>query len=101
MAGRGDGGALSLRAGPAVLRYRGGPGPLHRGPTLAMAVSRRAFLSTAVGLPLATALFEKALELPLPPLACVLPESRAGFTRAMVGQSARNVVVFPAAGGFD
>jgi hypothetical protein len=65
-----------------------------------MAVSRRTFLSTAAGLPLAT-LLGKALELPLASFACVLPESQAGFTRAMVGLSARNVTVFPAAGGFD
>src|SRR5262249_26928968 len=92
----------SLRAGSAVLRHRDGHGSFHRGPALAMAVTRRAFLSTAAGLPLGAAFFGKALEWPLPPLACVLPESEAGFTRAMLGRSARsNVVVFPAAAGFD
>ena len=66
-----------------------------------MAVSRRGFLGALAWAPLGGALTRPMISGPSPCSTCALPESRAGFARALAGRAAADVLVFPGAAGWD
>src|ERR1700694_5453271 len=101
MADRGDGSALPLRARPAVLRYGGGDGPFRLGTVVVVDVSRRGFLCALAATPVGRTLFGPSFSAPPPPLNCALPESRAGFAKALAGRETPDILVFPGAAGWD
>lgn len=65
-----------------------------------MDLSRRAFLGALASTPLGPALVGRTLGA-APCLTCVLPESRAGFERALAGRDTTGVLVLPGAAGWD
>jgi hypothetical protein len=64
-------------------------------------VSRRFFLGTLASAPLGSALTPQTRSGRSPCSSCALPESRAGFARALAGRDAADVLVFPGAAGWD
>ncbi len=75
-----------------------------------MGLSRRSFLGALASAPLGQALVERTLgAAPRAPwgqggptcLTCALPESRAGFAKALAGRETTGVLALPGAGGWD
>lgn len=66
-----------------------------------MSVSRRTFLSAVAAAPLGPLVSGLGEEPAGSCARCVLPESRAGFARAMGGGEAGRVFILPAASGWD
>jgi hypothetical protein len=64
-------------------------------------VSRRGFLCALAATPLGRPLFGPSFSAPPPPLNCALPESRAGFAKALAGRETPDILVFPGAAGWD
>jgi len=63
-------------------------------------VSRRAFLGALASAPLGPAVLGRTMAA-APCLTCVLPESREGFQRALLGRDTPGVLVLPGAAGWD
>lgn len=66
-----------------------------------MELSRRGFLGALASAPLGSALTGPTLWAPSRCSACALPESRAGYARALAGRAAADLLVFPGAAGWD
>ena len=66
-----------------------------------MDLSRRRFLSAVAAAPVSRALRGPALGPSGRCASCVLPESRAGYQKALAGRDPRDVVIFPAAAGWE
>ena len=66
-----------------------------------MDVSRRFFLGALAAAPLESALTGPTRGERSSCSTCALPESRAGFARALAGRDAAGVLVFPGAAGWD
>ena len=66
-----------------------------------MDLSRRRFLSAVAAAPVSRALRGPILGPWGPCASCVLPESRAGYQKALAGRDPRGVVIFPAAAGWE
>ena len=65
-----------------------------------MDLSRRAFLGALASAPLGPAVLGRTMSA-APCLTCALPESRAGFERALLGRDTPGVLVLPGAVGWD
>ena len=67
-----------------------------------MELSRRSFLyAVAAAAPLSRAFGGPTLRPPAPGVGCALPESRAGFAKAVAGRDGRDILIFPGASGWD
>lgn len=66
-----------------------------------MGLSRRSFLGVLAAAPLGRALARAVSAAPPAGVTCALPESRAGFARALAGQATPLVMAFPGATGWD
>lgn len=66
-----------------------------------MDLSRRGFLGVLAAAPLSRALGRSAPSAPSLGVTCALPESRAGFSRALAGGGSRSVLVLAGAAGWD
>jgi hypothetical protein len=64
-------------------------------------LSRRRFLGALVSAPLGGTLAGRTLSASSPCSTCALPESRAGFARALAGRETAELLVFPGAAGWD
>jgi hypothetical protein len=64
-------------------------------------LSRRGFLGILAAAPLGRALSAVSPSAPAPGVACALPESRAGFVRALAGRAPSLVTAVPGAAGWD
>ena len=67
-----------------------------------MELSRRSFLSAvAAAAPLGRAFGGPTFRPPALGVGCALPESRAGFAKAVAGQDGRDILILPGASGWD